>query len=136
MIMCILAIFEPGMADQQSVKQIYNLFTEQSDKQTTNFLGLFRLPGVFILFMHCCVTCIAFTYLEPVLGPFMEETVSILPSYLFYDCEMSTKRTVPVDIYVTIRWTSLRSLFLRSSYRYIIYYHMAFICLVTFARMY
>lgn len=49
---------------------------ERAEKQTANFLGLLKLPGVCVLFLHCCVTCIAFTYLEPVLGPYMEKTVS------------------------------------------------------------
>lgn len=50
--------------------------TDEKLEKTTNYWKILKIPGVTILFFHCCIACISVTFLEPALGPFMLESVS------------------------------------------------------------
>ena len=52
-----------------------NLFVDDVEAETQNFLRLFKIPGLAIMFLQFIVGCLATTYLDPVLSPWMSNTV-------------------------------------------------------------
>lgn len=44
----------------------------------SDYWGLFKIPGIIIMYIQLVAAAAAITYLDPTLAPYLEETVSII----------------------------------------------------------
>ncbi|XP_067949982.1 MFS-type transporter SLC18B1-like [Watersipora subatra] len=54
--------------------------SDDVDPQPQNFLRMFRIPGIFVMFLQFVVSSLVMTFLDPVFGTWLENLLGVTPS--------------------------------------------------------